>query len=365
MRIAPNPIDIMAARGRARTNPEALEVVKKELAVVPPEVLSAIASNDTRLVIINRDEDPFSVTPTEGAPLLNHVEAESYGPMLREALEPALEGVESSVAHLDRLPQDLDERMKTLVENQRHQTLQAEIQQRSGGLVSLVDNEPSTLEAIARKKGAVTDQEVASFAKLVETVSGAERVEKAFEGAADPVMAAIFKELPYHQRPLKGHLLIPSLNYFEQNGERTLLHDSVANWAKMTANREWAGYYRSDVNTVFLREEYLGETNEGTSTPVHEFGHAFGDLLADKYPTVFHGFKSARDSTFVELHSDPNKHFPTQYSSVNASEFVAETFAVRYDPDRDRYPSHGQEWQVAFEGALEHVIAEQSFRGES
>ena len=360
MRIASNPIDIMASRGRAHTNPKALEVVKKELDVVPPEILSAIASNDTRLVLINRDEDPFSVTPTEGAPLLEQVDPESYGPMLRKALEPALQGLESSVAHLDRLPQDLDERMKALVENQRLQTLQAEIQQRSGGLVSLIDNEPSTLEAIARKKGAVTDREILSFAKLVETVSGEERVQKAFEAAADPVMAAIFKELPYHQRPLQGHLLVPSLNYFEKDGERSLLHESVANWAKMTANREWAGYYRSDVNTVFLREEYLGETKEGTSTPVHEFGHAFGDLLADKYPAVFHGFKQARDSTFVELHSDPNKHFPTSYSSVNASEFVAETFAVRFDPDRDQYPAHGEVWQVAFEEALEHVIAEQN-----
>lgn len=359
MRIGNHPVDIMAARGRAATNPKALETVKKELEVVPVEILSAIASNDTRLVIVNRDEDPLSVKPTEGPALLQHFAPESYGPTLRRALDPVLEGVETTVAHLDRLGEGLDQRMKSLVENQRHQILDAEIQKRSGGLVTLAKNEPSTLESIARQKGAVTSQEIESFVQLVQTVSGEQRVQQAFEAAADPVMAPIFEQLPAAQRPLQGHLLVPTLRYFEHDGERLLVPDSVANWAQMSANREWAGYYRSDVNTLFLREEFLGETNEGTSTPVHEFGHAFGDLLADRYPALFFEFKKSRDETFVELHADKNRRFPTNYSSVNPSEFVAESFAVRYDPDRASFPHDAPLWEGALEGALSHVIAEQ------
>jgi hypothetical protein len=349
----------MAMRGRSQTNQKSLETVKRELEVVPEEILDAIADNGTRLVVINENEDPFSVIPTEGAPLLDNVDPKSYGPMLSEALTPILANVEDSVAQLDRIMPRVPDAQKPLVRQQRQQVLSAEIENRTNGLVSLLgDRQPTTLEAIARQHGASTSEEIIGFAAMVNEVSGPVRVEKSFNDAVEPSLASVFKELPEHQRPVQGHLLVPNLSYFEKDGERSLLHGPVANWAKMTANRAWAGYYRSDVNTVFLREEYLGETNEGTSTPVHEFGHAFGDLLAEKYPAVFQTFKAARDETFVELHSDPDKQFPTNYSSVNASEFVAETFAVRFDPDRELYPADGEKWQKTFEQALDYVIAD-------
>lgn len=353
-------IDRMAQRGRVRTNSEALRKVKQELEVVPPEILSAIDKNETRLIIVNKGEDPLSVNPPSGTPLLHAIEPESYGPMLSDALRPALANVESSVAHLDRVAQQaLDPAMRALIEEQRFQTLDGEVQKRTGGLVRLLDpRKPTTLEQIARSRGARTSEEIESFAALTLTVSGPERTELATAGE-DPALAEIFKSLPAHQRPVKGHLLIPSVAYFEKDGVRSLLHERVADWATMTRNGDWAGYYRSDVNTVFLKEEYLGETNEGTSTPVHEFGHAYGDMLSERYPAVFNTFKSSRDKTFVELHQDPARKFPTNYSAVNASEFVAETFAVRFDPDRESFPHDGGEWHQAFEQSLNLVIADE------
>ena len=362
MRIDRNSIvDKMARRGRAQTDQKSLDTVKRELEVVPTEVLSAIDKIEARLVIVNEDEDPLNVEPQSGAPFLNPIHPDSYGPMLRKALVPALSDVESTVAHLDRIPaESMDSGMKAMVAEQRFQTLDGEIQKRSGGLVKLLDpRTPTTLESLAKSRGASTPKEVQELSQLILTVSGEERSERAFASAADPVMAEIFKQLPKAQRPLQGELLIPSVAFFERNGTRSLLHEREADWAKMTENREWAGYYRSDINTVFLREEYLGETNEGTSTPVHEFGHAFGDMLSERYPAVFHTFKAERDRTFVELHKDPERRFPTNYSAVNASEFVAETFAVRFDPDREQYPQDGGQWHDAFEASLEHVIAEE------
>lgn len=349
----------MAARGRPQTNQKSLDTVKKELEVVPEEILDAIADNGTRLILVNKGEDPLDMQPTEGAPLLAHVEMRDYGPMLGRALEPVLAGVENVAARYDQVLPQVPDAQKPLLEQQRDQVVSQEIQRRTNGLVGLLPaDRPTTLESIAQQHGAKTPEEVAQFATMVCEVSGPTRTSQAFSRATDPSLSKLFQDLPRHQRPVQGHLLVPNVQFFERDGERQLLHGPVANWANMTANGEWAGYYRSDVNTVFLREEYLGETNEGTSTPVHEFGHAFGDLLAEKYPAVFHTFKATRDETFVELHRDHEKQFPTHYSSVNASEFVAETFAVRFDPDRAKYPADGERWQQSFEEAIEHVVAQ-------
>ena len=227
---------------------------------------------------------------------------------------------------------------------------------RTGQRVGLLDDaQPTSLEAIARSRGATSAEELTAFAQMVSTVSGPDRLRQAFGAAADPVLAALFATLPVESRPLQGHLLVPELRYFEHLGKRYLLDSAVADWAQSCQKGDWAGYYRSDNNTAFLREEYLGQTNEGTSVPVHELGHAFGDTLCDRFPDLYAPFKEARDSAFVELKSTPGKAFPTHYASTNASEFIAESFAVHFSPNRAHYPADSPGWQAALQSALQAV----------
>ena len=361
MGIQLSSVDKMAARGRHNTKPENLAKVKEQLLVVPEKILDAIEANGTRLILLEKGEDPLSVQPAQGPPLLETVDPGLYGPALGQSVAPVLEGIEEKVAHFDRLLQTSDSGLKQLLQQQRHDLLDSEVRARTGQKVSLLnDAHPTSLEAIARSRGAANPDEVTAFTQLVSTVSGPDRLRKAFGAAADPVMAALFATLPVESRPLQGHLLVPELRYFEHQGKRVLLDTAVADWAQSCQKGEWAGYYRSDNNTAFLREEYLGQTNEGTSVLVHELGHAFGDTLCDRYPDLYASFKEARDTAFVELKSTPGKAFPTQYASTNASEFIAESFAVCFSPNRSRYRADSPQWQAALQSALEAVQARPS-----
>ena len=354
-------VDRMAARGRHHTKPETLAKVKEQLSVMPEKILAAIEANDTRLILLEKGEDPLSVQPAQGPPLLEAVDAGTYGPALGRTVAPVLEGIEEKVAHYDRLLNTADSGMKQLIQQQRHDLLDSEVRARTGQRVGLLnDAQPTSLEAIARSRGAASPEEVTAFTQLVSTVSGPDRLRKAFGTAADPVMAALFATLPVESRPLQGHLLVPEVRYFEHQGTRVLLETAVADWAQSCQKGDWAGYYRSDNNTAFLREEYLGQTNEGTSVPVHEFGHAFGDTLSDRYPDLYAPFKEARDSAFVELKSTPGKAFPTQYAATNASEFIAESIAVHFSPRRSRYPADSPQWQAALQNALDGVQSRQA-----
>jgi len=120
----------MTSRGRAATDQASLRTIEKELKVVPSHILEAVAANDTRIVVVNEGEDPLSVEPAEGPPLLPHVDAAAHGEKLSQALPKLLNGVDHRVRHLDVALQSADPAMRNLLEHQRHQMLANEVETR-------------------------------------------------------------------------------------------------------------------------------------------------------------------------------------------------------------------------------------------
>jgi len=210
---------------------------------------------------------------------------------------------------------------------------------------------PTSLEGLAKMHGAETPAEVKAFIDLTVAVNG-DRIAKAQDDfkasmakfqAMNPALAAQQKDLAFEQRPFVGgqsDVVIPSyyLSRTASDAAPQVVsgHDygSLRDWkADATAGQFW---FKDDIETVVLHEKYLERESVGSSTTVHEFGHAYEDALRDQAPQFYRGFgarwRAAYRTNFEKIGEN---RFPTGYASTNPGEFFAEEFAVHFGDKRD------------------------------
>jgi hypothetical protein len=337
--------------GVSRATPAALQTLEERLEVVPLDVLRALDANDTALVFLKPGEEPMDVIPER---IVNPLDSRTF---LDELASVNLEGcfAETQARYapvLQKLPPGPSRKM---VETQLHGETQNALAARSGGRVRLFvsphGDVPVTLEGLAGQAGASTPEQVQHYARLVEEMNGprlADARSAALLGPEGMQLGEFFAQLPSEQQPLlaSGRIMVPEARFFQ--GQLI----ATKEFEFLTQTDGWAGYYHSDINTAFIRENQLGYTTDGTCVPVHELGHAYADALSDRAPELYQPLKSARDETFVRLQTAPTFQFPTSYSAENPSEFVAESFALLVGGQRERVWKSDDNWARAMEEAI-------------
>lgn len=210
---------------------------------------------------------------------------------------------------------------------------------------------------LAWQHGARTPGEIAEFTALVRGLNRPLLLELRKECLQrDPEVSRAWREgqqagarkLPPFR--LDGAVLaVPNLFYFRRTDDaseeplRLGWHDaSVLQGLRddQLAGVFWPG--TEAAGTVVLREGHLGRSVHGSSTAVHELGHAYEAAVARLDPAYYASFKAKRDLT-LRLMQESALVAPSAYAVTNAKELVAESFGHRHAKMRHL---HAQ-WQRA------------------
>lgn len=219
---------------------------------------------------------------------------------------------------------------------------------------------PHSIQAMAAIHGAKTPEQVKEFTDLVKAINGDAYTQAVAEMAERMTdfqrMGANLSQRPFNEAEFKAkliknadmlpidhrqkNLLVPDLYYTSAGKLDNHDRASLESW---TGTRDLKGELRTDgkinADSNSIRGEYfknkhilVRQADLAKRAPIHELGHAMEDLLQQKDPQFYQGWKVDVQKNYD--HMMKNVYAPeggtepiTPYAETNVGEYIAEGFA--------------------------------------
>lgn len=274
-----------------------------------------------------------------------------------------------------------------LTKSEKRAQEELETKKSGGDLISSKGSEIlKSLNDIAKERGARTPEEIKEFIDILKKFNG-ERINKAQQ--------EYFKDNPNARKPqnlddipmdiFKNPIIVPDLCYYRnrskegksppQNGVKVSMHDFIAlhTWhddngkVKPRGESTYAGqffpagdnkdpYILIREDSIFNLDPTVGIFSFGTSTPIHESGHAYEDAMKKQNPEAYRKFCEKREKKYWEFkmtEAGGNK-FVSGYAKTNPLEFFAESFSMYFENPKF-LKSLDEEWFNIVEGFIKQA----------